>query len=113
MQQVRQEAKATQKESDWPAALVMMILQQVTGLWETGNEKAHGGSESEQNEHVLICQKHTIAKLIALKAVQKALMDEARASKLANWIATRIQAVKTSIQHAFKQDIHHTDPITK
>ena len=112
------------KATDWAADLVTCIMNQVTLLWEIRNEEVHGKTANEQTTKLLNRQKQTIATLIELKDKCLArdhyifpkepenLLNETSTTKLANWIATRTQVIKTSIKQAIKHDAQHTNPIT-
>ena len=89
------------------------------------NEELHGKTKSEQSHKLLQRQKNTISKLLSMKnkclardhflfpSNSSSLMEETSTTKLANWIATRTQLIKMSIQQALKIDTQNTNPLTK
>ena len=119
------EGTKTIKSSDWASAMVTCILEHVIILWETRNEELHGKTKSEQNHKLLQRQKQTISKLISMKDKclardhflfplnPSSLLEETSTTKFANWIATRTQLIKMSIQQALKIDTQNTNPLTK
>ena len=94
-------------------------------LWETRNEELHRKSKSEQSTRLLQRQKAMISKLLSMKTKcmsrdhflfpsdPSSLLEETSTTKLANWIATRTQLIKVSVQQALKLDIQNTNPLTK
>ena len=94
-------------------------------MWEIRNEDVHGKTTSEQTSKLIQRQKHIIANLIELKNKclardhyifprnVESLLREKSTTKLANWIASRTQAIKNSIKQALQQDLQNTSPITK
>ena len=115
----------TVQPHDWASAVVTCVLEHVINSWETRNEELHGKSKTEQNQRMLQRQKEIISKLLLLKnkclardhflfpSDSSSLMEETSTDKLANWIATRTQLIKVSVQQALKTDAQRTDPLTK